>query len=119
MAANELSGDAVVVFPYKDHGKEGNVIIVEAVMCEDDDIVEAVPCEDDEGANKVIGDMDKEELTLEEYGKKVSTEKTVDELVEAVLCEYEEGTKKENVDMDVEALPLEGDDDKSNREKNI
>ena len=43
MAANEVSNEAVVVFPYEDDGREGNTKIVEAVSCEDDEIIVPYP----------------------------------------------------------------------------
>ena len=47
MAEKEAIIEAVVVFTYKYHGKEGCT-----------DIVEEVPCEYDEGFKKEIIDMD-------------------------------------------------------------
>ena len=53
MAANEISSEAEVVFPYKYDGKEGRT-----------EIVGAVSREDDEGAKKSISDMDEGAMTL-------------------------------------------------------
>ena len=108
MADNQISSEAVVLFPYKDYGKEGRT-----------DIAGAVSHEDDEGAKKSISGMDEAALTLGQGDKKVRREKTVEELVEALLCEYEKVTKKASIDMDVQALTLEEDTKKSNSNNNI
>ena len=71
MAVKEVSSEAVVVFPYKYDGKERNIEILEAVLCEDDEILEAVPREDDEVSKKVISEMNEEVLLLEKGDKKV------------------------------------------------
>ena len=77
MAANEISSEAVVVFPYKDDREEGKT-----------EIVGAVSREDYEGDKNSISDMDEAALNLGEGDKKVSRDNTEEELVEEFICEY-------------------------------
>ena len=88
MAKNELFSESVVVFPYKDDRKEGNIYIMEIFRCEYDDIIEAVLCEYYNSSKNVIIDMDEEALPLEEGYNKLRRYKTVDALMGVVLCEY-------------------------------
>ena len=66
MAENELSREAVVVFPLGDDVNQGNTKIVEEVRYEYGETVETVPCEEEEGAKKAISDIDVDALPLEE-----------------------------------------------------